>query len=511
MTLTQGCLLALGRALVIALLASWLARPIAALLLTPGKPWRRRLAWACVLAPLLTPSLLIGYAYIHFAMPLVKYPLLHEGLYVLLVLMKLVPIGALVVCFAPPPAMTDAAVHCRRLLAASGAAKSRRWWRNWLGLLPYWLRGRGRSVAAAFAAVFLLAFGEFEIASLLEIRIGLRQNVGTWTVWLYDLQAGGMPLARTLRYALLPVAIELVVVGLVLVLLLRQRRWGAGAPVDPVRQTKVRRVVAWCYVAAALLIVSIVPAVVVLRWGLAGWRGLVADPTMLGEMRHSLFFGAAGAVVAYLAGRALLATKRGGIGVGRAVAIVGACVPGLLGSLVLGLLVLAAFQLTPLNLAYDTALPLIVALALLLLPLAVVLTLVLLPSRPASSDHAVDLLGQGPAKPFQAAARRLVWETRHRRVFAVLFLLFYFAFLDLSASALLAPTTMQTVTVRMYNLMHFGRTAVLATLLCATVLVPAVILLCAAAGGGLARIGLPLSFRVGRRVAAPGEQRSSGP
>ena len=478
MTLTQGCLLALCRATVIAGVAVCLARPLASLLTSQASTQRRRLAWVLLLTPFLTPSLLIGYAYISFATPLVKWPVLHESLYVLLVLMKLAPIAALVVCFAPPPAMTDSAVHCRRLLRTASPA--------W----PFWIRGRGRVAIAAFGVVFLLAFGEFEIASLLELRIGLRQNIGTWTVWIYDLQTGGTQLATTLRYALVPAACELLVTGLVLVLLLNQRNKVPGLPVDPPRQSCLRRRLGWCYLVAAVVVVSMVPAASVLRWGVQSWQVVAFNPDTYAEIGNSLLFGAAGAIVAYFIAWRLLAMTRAGL-------TIAACLPGLLGSLVLGLAVLALFQLPLLNRAYDTPLPLVVALAVLLLPVATVLMLVLRPARRGSSDHAVDMLGQTRSRSMASAARQLAWETRGRLRFWIVFIVFYFGYLDLSATALLAPTSMPAVTVRMYNQMHFGRTCALSALLCAAVAAPAIILLISAGIGRLAGAG----FRKGSKQA----------
>jgi ABC-type Fe3+ transport system permease subunit len=472
--------MALGRALLIACLATWLARPVAALLCAHHRRWQHRLAWVFALAPLLIPAMLVGYVYINFATPLIRYPLLHELLYLVLVLMKLTPIAILVVCFAPAPAMTDAAVHCKRLLNGGWGMG----WRQRLDLLTYWMRGRGRPLMAGFAAVFLLAFGEFELASLMEVRLGLRQVIGTWTVKLYDLQVGGTLLGETLKSVLVPLAIELIVIGMILVLLLRQRRFssqGYSASLPP--QTKRAQRMAWCYLTLAMLVTVCVPVAVVLLWSLPGWRGLINEPVVLKVIPNSVAFGIAGAAGAYLLGRASIAL--GAYGASRrriarwlgAVPIV-ACVPGLLGSLVLGLIVLTLFQMPPLHWFYDTAIPLVVGLAVLLLPLAVVLILVL-GSPSASSDHAIELLGQGPAKPFQAAARRLLWETRKRRRFWIVFVLFYFAYLDLSASTLLAPTALPTVMVQLYNLMHHGRYEQLSAQLVVTIAVPVLILLLA--------------------------------
>jgi ABC-type Fe3+ transport system permease subunit len=73
-----------------------------------------------------------------------------------------------------------------------------------------------------------------------------------------------------------------------------------------------------------------------------------------------------------------------------------------------------------------------------------------------------------------------------RSRFWVLALLFYWAYFDLTASAILAPPGMTPVTVRLYNLMHYGRTAVLSAMVMVSFAVPVV--LAAAAGLGQGRL-----------------------
>src|SRR5690606_8361386 len=90
-------------------------------------------------------------------------------------------------------------------------------------------RGPGRPMVLAAAAVYLLAFQEFELASLLLTT--------TWTVRLFDLQVGGMPLARTLPQVVLPVLCEL----LVLLPIIWALRYRADAQAERDRQTVMPR------------------------------------------------------------------------------------------------------------------------------------------------------------------------------------------------------------------------------------------------------------------------------
>ena len=65
--------------------------------------------------------------------------------------------------------------------------------------LGCWIAGPGRAAIGAFVVVFLLAFQEFEIASLMGVTAGDAHSPVSWTVWLFDAHAGGVPLAESLR------------------------------------------------------------------------------------------------------------------------------------------------------------------------------------------------------------------------------------------------------------------------------------------------------------------------
>ena len=81
----------------------------------------------------------------------------------------------------------------------------------------------------------------------------------------------------------------------------------------------------------------------------------------------------------------------------------------------------------------------------------------------------------------QAWRSRLVWQLRTRRVFWLAFLLFFGAYFELTASAILSPPSMTPISVRLYNQMHYGRTAGLSAMVLAALLAPALLLALAAA------------------------------
>ena len=148
-------------------------------------------------------------------------------------------------------------------------------------------------------------------------------------------------------------------------------------------------------------------------------------------------------------------------------------VPGLLGPLMIALLVLALFQTPLLRPMYDTPLPLLLALTILLLPIALLLRALLDIRRMSPMRHIARQLG----------SRRLSWELESQPRLAAFGLLFCWAYFDFTASSILAPTGMTPVFVRLHNLAHYGQTAVLSAMMLAAFATPAVLLLLTLAAG----------------------------
>jgi ABC-type Fe3+ transport system permease subunit len=76
-------------------------------------------------------------------------------------------------------------------------------------------------------------------------------------------------------------------------------------------------------------------------------------------------------------------------------------------------------------------------------------------------------------------ARDLKWQLSTSGKFWTVVLLFVWAYWDLTASAILAPIGMTPVTVRLYNLMHYGQIAALSAMTCATFAAPILIFMLA--------------------------------
>ena len=484
----------LFRSLIVGLLAVAAARLVRALLADRRRPVRR-MAWVLLLAPYFTPVLLTGYAYANFSLSLIHHPAINSIFYSALLWWKFTPIAAVMLHFTPA-AISAEAIHCRRL--AAGASPFSHGW--------FLVRaGCAAGPAAAFAVVFLCAFAEFEMASLMVVK--------SWTVALFDAHAGGLALSESLRRMAGPLLCESAAIATVFAVLGRQRSISA----QPIPGGRLGRGLAWCHLLIAFIVMLAIPATMVL-WGTIRGLGLLLENFVLGrEILASLLFAAGASAFAGLAvfGLAHLDAVRGGTGraatspppsaaqgrrnfshwwhwsrcdrsaaqrsAGTAesfarpnasgnrfwkIIFLAAVFTGLLGPLVLSLAVLAAVQLPGLIALRDTPAPLVFALGLVLLPMAFVLQRALELTRRRSALHLATLLQKS------RAARELTWRLSTSGKFWAMVLLFVWAYWDLTAGSILAPIGMTPVTVRLYNLMHYGQVATLSAMTCAAFAAP---------------------------------------
>jgi ABC-type Fe3+ transport system permease subunit len=290
-------------------------------------------------------------------------------------------------------------------------------------------------------------------------------------VTLFDANAGGLALSETFRRMLGPLLCEATAVATAIFMLGRQ-------PVTPApRRTAsgATRWVAWCYLVMAFVFVLMIPAAMVLWGTLRGFKLLLENFVLGHEIISSLLFAAGATLLATVTVFWLSRMARGrgaGSVVGKGILLMAMCL-GLLGPLVLSLAVLAAVQLPGLLSLRDTPLPLLVTLGLVLLPMALVLKRVLELTGYRSALQLAALM------PKSHAARDLTWRLSASGKFWSVVLLFMWAYWDLTASAILAPIGMTPVTVRLYNMMHYGQIAALSAMTCATFAAPLMIFLLA--------------------------------
>jgi len=482
MNWTLECGWALLRALAVAALALG-AGALLCPLLRSAHGRLRMAAWVLLPIPWLTPIPMVGYAYANCALSLVHHPVLNFLLYHLILCMRLAPVAALVLHFAPSQ-MSDAALHCHRLLTARGGRV-----RHWL----FQLRAAARPAGVAFCLVFLLAFAEFELATLMNVR--------TWTVRLFDAHVGGVPISESLQRIALPATLEaLVLLGGYILL--------AGARAAETQPRAARRN-GWTWIgagflAASLLVVAVIPFSLVAKDAVAGLPALFRSFAIGHELFVSVCFGVAAAGLAWMASRmqnmvkrvscpARLPSNQKSVISNQKSQIVHdfsaliawlLSLPGLAGALVLSLSLLGLFQQPLLRGLYDTPVPLAIGLTFLLLPFALIMRRLFRAHSAGSGLFAAEMLRGSARETVRARGARLARFIRARGRFWALFLLFSLAYFDLTASSILAPVGTAPAFVRLYNLMHYGRSALLSAMVLVAFALP--LLLLAAAGAGRA-------------------------
>jgi len=505
MSLAAVCAWCFLRASTIALVAVWLskkvaafvgwdqlaqrapAHPIASSLQTDPQWWAggrkpalshptvarlsKRLIWVLLLAPFLVPNLLVGYAYSRLALMLIHYPFWNDVAYGLLLLLKFFPAAVVIRVFAPPSPVSAEALHLQRLLRRHDEPLVRRLSRE----LGSWVAGPGRVAIGAFVVVFLLAFQEFEIASLMGITTGDAHSPVSWTVSLFDAHAGGIALSDSLSQVVVPLLFELLVVLPAAVVLPawmssglqtrrdfspRARRWGASG----------------LFVVVAALFLAGVPSVVVLGGAVRGIENLETTLPALREIVIGAATALGAALLACGAAQLLLREKRTWQlrRAGRGLAIAICSLPGLLGPLVLSLAILALFQLPGFRVLSQSLVPLILSLVLFVLPRAVILFAVTGIARRTHAAHSAWLLVRSPAGKQRATGARLIDELQTRAIFWSGVLVWYWCYWELTPASLLAPPAAMSFCVRLYNFMHYGQGNALSTMLVTAIAVPTV-------------------------------------
>ena len=261
--------MSLLRSLMVGGVAVAIARFLCALL-ADRRASARRIAWVLLLAPYFTPLMLTGYAYANFSLSLIHHPEVNALLYAALLCWKFTPIAAVILYFAPPPISAEA-IHCRRLMDFQRPRGVATFFRGFSTLdmkfndRKFLFRaGCARGPVAAFAVVFLCAFAEFEMASLMGVK--------SWTVAVFDANAGGLAVTESLRRMLGPLLCEIAAVATTVAVLGRHRMNPARPPVAG----KTTHGLAWLYLIIAFVFVLLIPAGMVL-WGTIRGFGLLFE------------------------------------------------------------------------------------------------------------------------------------------------------------------------------------------------------------------------------------------
>ncbi len=461
MSLAEACGWTLLRSALIAVCAVPVCFALSRLL-SAARGRMQTLLWAVLLTLFFTPDLVIGYAYYNFSLSLIHHPRWNELFYALLLFFKVLPAGTAIVYFAPPPPISPQALFCRRLaIPASQSALSRL-----ATLLEYSLRGSWRAVLPAGLLMFLLAFQEIDLVSLL--------NATSWTVWLFDQQAQGLPLSQTLQNALLPTLCQVAVIAMVLPILLKSRAAGG------IQRTAAGTARGWIFgllcglLLIGTLLVCIVPFQIVFKGTVEGWAVLVRNPRLFREITAGIAMALAASIATYaVSGWLVRAPQRTQFGWCRTTTAVVLSLPGFCGALTIGLTVLSLFQSRFLNRWYDTPLPWFAALVLFLLPRAILLRLLEAAARRRESLFLAETLSRSsPSRAGRAAAGRLLWQLKYRGRFWSIVFLSWWAYLDPTLPSLLRPSGLDPAPMRLYNFMHYGQAGGLSAMLVVTLLAP---------------------------------------
>lgn len=414
-------------------------------------PTHRRIMWILLVAVVVAPDLITGYAYSNFALSLARWPVANEISLTLLIAAKSTAVAAIIALFTPAPALPPGGRHLLRL------ARNRLGWRDrfailWRGHIDRWL--------PVWAIAFLYAFQQFELPSL--------TNSPAWTVALFDRQALLPDLSDSADPAIWPLLVELMIVIPLLVSLSRA--------VQSTRRSVVSMTTprSWlaisCGVLAAVFTLSVVIPWTILLWeasqGLSYFQQ--AGPALVSYFQQigtALLFGSLSGVLAWLGAFGLL--RLVSLPRGRFLGwplLVLVSLPGLCGPLIPSLFAVEFLQ-TPMGLPWrETIVPTVVVLALMLFPRAILLEVLARLDQKQSALHLAQLLKKSPSPRQSALGREQLWRLVGFGRYCRISLLIYWGYLDLTVSKMLAPTDMESVTLWLYNFMHYGRNSSLSAM-----------------------------------------------
>jgi len=464
---------------------------------------RAQLFHVVLLVPFFMPGLVVGYAYRNASLALVQTPVLNELLYFAIVVAQLLPVAVLALEWLPPAALGRSARYCLQLANHSKGRLS--FVEHVFYVLGNRKDGHGggwRELLAgewprhitAGAIVALLCFQEVEVATLMQAR--------GWAEWIFTKQAGGVELVNLWRWLVWPVGYGL----LLTVPAVGYWTWNrlptghasgpgkTGWKPNPRRESSrsPARLIAMGVVVVAWLLTVIWPVTSLAIGAVRGagvlqlrsmiWQE-IGDALLLSVTVTFLLWGGLWGVGKLLydglpSPSSLDRRTRKSV-----VLLLAVClVPGLLGSLALGLTIFEICQRIGVQPSYSPV-PLVGGMVLFLLPRAFAM-------------HAMLGLGEARTGVFLAKGltplpdqrsgwgASILWELRGAGRFWTLALLFWWSYLELTLPSLLRPAGMAPAPMRLYNFLHYGHIPGLAAMLVLVLAVPLVLL--AVVRGGLA-------------------------
>ena len=499
MTLSESLLWSFSRS---TLLAGVALGPLAILLrhILSRRTVRSRQLWLLLsIFPFFIPELLIGF---HYRLPAARWsssasPLeaaaATELLYAALQLTRCLAAGVAVSLLLPQSMITQESLHSWDLLRSS--MRSSDWRKGWLVLR---CRGPWSPLIVSWSLMALITFQEFETAALLQID----RSPVVWSVWLFDAHAARQPLSDSLKMMAGPILCELLLLAPAGLLLLSNKRWLRDIAMSPETTTVAADQVSGK--ATILPAVCVLPGLgLFLLWPmmtnaqatLTGLLSLSQSPSSLlqatQQILTSLGFAAAATILVMPQVHSVFSAivpeqehppTRTSPGMLSSTALQSSgrfltllpLVPGLMGSLVCSLLLLAFFQLPGMRLFYDSWLPLLIGQTLAVLPKAALAVALLQKASDASVVHSATLLLSSNDRRIRASASGILWRLTTGRWLMACLLVTHWCFWDVTVASLLRPVELEPVVTRLYNEMHYGRTEALLSLTCLATVSPGI-------------------------------------
>jgi len=495
MTLNESLLWSLARCVIIASIAVWPVAMLVARIEVSATVRSRRLRLLLAVFPFFLPELLIGFNYRLTATQLTSgtspltAAICTEGLYGLLMLSRCMAVGVALSMLLPRRNATDESLHSWVLLRNRMASIT--WWSGWLRMKIF---GAWQATLVAWSVMALVAFQEFETAALMQID----RHPISWSVWLFDAHAARLSLWDSLRMIAGPLLCELVILGPALCVLLISTVAEENELVCDDRFSGRRSV--WKSVRfSALLTPGIVlfvlwplihNALPIVRGGMLMLESATLRQSLVQILASTGFAVGAtvmsmGIAVRICAGigsrhgssRRFAVRFQGHSPVASAIPLrkilwISLLLPGLLGSLVLSLGLLAMFQLPGLRRLYDTWLPMLLGQTLAVLPFAVAVVLLLLRVSDPAALHSAKLLAVSEDSRIRRQMATIRWRLTTGRWLLGGLIIAHRCFWDVTVASILRPVQVEPVITRLYNEMHYGRTEALMNLSILAALAP---------------------------------------
>jgi len=412
------------------------------------------------------PALAVGYGLSPIASKLTGRHVAIGVLYHVVVVCRLAALAGLAFLFLPEPLGPEAR-HTFSIAPAGGEGG------GWLAALPRKARflivsGGGVRAASVFLLVFLFAFGEFELASMLNFR--------RWTTVAFEACSQGRSAVDVAKTYAVPCLIQFCA-AVAFLSIVPKNGGGRGVfsldekgNVGRGRGASVR-FLSWLTAWGVFAVVAGFPCFVIGKGAVKGISVVLKSPWMLSETTASFLFALAAVACAWGIAKAVSTLGRG------RVAAAAAVLPGLLGALPVSLALLSIFQTPSLAALRDTPAPLVLALTLLSAPYAVAAVFLGESFADGESLHSARLAGELDGK----GRWLLRWSLKSQPMAVMMALVFVFAYFELTASTILAPSATPTVSTRLFNLAHYGESERLSATLFLVSLPPMALLALAAA------------------------------